>query len=199
MIRINLIKIERKAPIPEEVEKEKKPVPTTLIIGLFIVAAAALFFQQRSAISKQRTLLDAAQQEKAKLKDVEVKLEQVKNNKDLIVKKIDLISQLKSHQGVPVTIMDELSKNIPYWVWLTEVSYDKQRLQIKGRAMSNDMIADYIYNLETSLYFNNVNLISSTQRSLRGNQFLDFSLTARYVFQEIPKSSPVEDTEKEKK
>lgn len=198
MIRINLIKTEKKAPPPEEVEKEKKPVPTSLIIGLFVVILAALFFLQRSAISKERALLDVAQEEKTKLQDVLVKLDQVEKQKALIVKKIDLINQLKSHQQVAVKIMDELSKNIPYWVWLTELNYDKQLLHIKGRAMSNDLIADYIYNLETSPSFSNVNLISSTKRTIRGSEFLEFALNARCVIQEKPKLPP-EETTKEKK
>ena len=34
-------------------------------------------------------------------------------------------------------------------------------IQIKGNALSNNLIADYIYNLESSPHFANVNLISS--------------------------------------
>jgi len=200
MIRINLIKAEKVAPPPKEVEKkEKKPVPTPLIILLIFIATAAYFIIQRNAIKNETSLLEEAQVEKAKYRDVEAKLDQINKQKEIVVKKIDLINKLKSHQGVPVTVLDELSKHIPYWVWLTEASYDKQIIQIKGRAISNNLIADYIYDLEQSPYFNNVNLISSTQRTARNNQFLDFALTARYVFPPIPQPSQEKNIKEAKK
>lgn len=189
MIRINLLKEEPTGPVitaKEEVIKEKKPFPMTSLIGLFVVAAIALGFLQFNAIKKEKTLLNEVQEEKEKLKDVLVKLERVQEQQDLIMRKIDLINQLKSQQGVAVSILDELSKNIPYWVWLTEVSFSKQQVQIRGRAIDNNLIADYIYNLETSPQFQDVRLSSSNRRQVRGNEFLDFSLTARYVFTQPP-------------
>ncbi len=184
MIRINLLKEEPTAPAvaeKEEVIKEKKPFPMTSLLGLFIVAAFALGFLQFNAIKKEKALLNEVQEEKEKLKDVLVMLERVQVQKDLIMRKIELINQLKSQQGVAVSILDEISKNIPYWVWLTEVSFNKQQVQIRGRAIDNNLIADYVYNLEISPYFQDVDLASSTRRQVRGNEFLDFSLTARYV------------------
>jgi Tfp pilus assembly protein PilN len=153
----------------------------TSLLGLFIVAAFALGFLQFNTIKKEKALLNEVQEEKEKLKDVLVKLERVQEQQDLIVRKIDLINQLKSQQGVAVSILDEISKNIPYWVWLTEVSFNKQQVQIRGRAIDNNLIADYVYNLETSPYFRDVDLASTTRRQVRGNEFLDFSLTARCV------------------
>jgi type IV pilus assembly protein PilN len=181
MIRINLLKEEPKAPaVREEVVKEKKPFPMTSLLGLFVVAAVAIGFLQFNAIKKERNLLNTVEEEKNKLKDVVSKLETVKAQQALIVRKIDLINQLKSQQGVAVNIMDEISKHIPYWVWLTEVTYSKQSLQIRGRAIDNNLISDYIYNLETSPYFDNVELQSSTRRQARGgNEFYDFSMTAK--------------------
>ncbi len=184
MIRINLLKEEPTAPAvaeKEEVIKEKKPFPMTSLLGLFIIAAFALGFLQFNAIKKEKALLNEVQEEKEKLKDVLVMLERVQVQRDLIMRKIELINQLKSQQGVAVSILDEISKNIPYWVWLTEVSFNKQQVQIRGRAIDNNLIADYVYNLEISPYFQDVDLASSTRRQVRGNEFLDFSLTARYV------------------
>jgi Tfp pilus assembly protein PilN len=63
-----------------------------------------------------------------------------------------------------------------------DVSYDRQNVRIQGKALSNTLIADYIYNLENSPVFTMVNLISSTQQTLGREEFLDFTLTARYVF-----------------
>lgn len=182
MIRINLLKEEPRAPaVRKEVIKEKKPFPMTSLLGLFVVAAIAIGFLQFNALKKERNLLNTVEEEKNKLKDVVSKLETVKAQQVMIVRKIDLINQLKSQQGIAVNIMDELSKHIPYWVWLTEVTYSKQMLQIRGRAIDNNLISEYIYKLETSPYFSNVNLQQSTRRETRGNEFYDFSMTAALV------------------
>lgn len=182
MIHINLLKEEPKAPAvkKEEVIKERKPFPMSSLLVLFIVGAVALGFLQFNALKKERNLLNAAEEEKNKLKDVVNKLAQVREQQDLIMRKIDLINLLKSQQGDAVIILDELSKNIPYWVWLTEVTYSQQQVRLRGRAVDNNLIADYVYNLETSPYFSNVDLQDTTRRQVRGNEYLDFSLTARF-------------------
>jgi type IV pilus assembly protein PilN len=187
MIRINLLKPEKKelrekptAPTPR-LRKEIKFQLSYIIIPVLIIAMAALYLMQRSAINKESKLLEAAQLEKEQLQYVVETLAKLEQQKKTLERKIDLITQLKAQQTLAVRIMDELSKNIPDWVWLTEAEYKGQRVEIKGRALSNSLIADYIYNLESSPYLQNVNLISSTQKTEQNDQFLEFTLTAQYV------------------
>ncbi|NIM57528.1 MAG: hypothetical protein GTO16_01095 [Candidatus Aminicenantes bacterium] len=193
MIRINLLKPEAKELPVEEVKREIKPPKMSLIYLFVVFAAAALFFYQRSALNKENTLLEAAQIEKNKLSDVLSKLEEAQKLKSLFERKINLINQLKPQQQLAVRIMDELSKHIPYYVWLSEATYTKQTVHLKGKALSNNLIADYIYSLETSPYFFNVNLLSSTQRTTRDNQYLEFAINANYTLEPESESSPGED------
>jgi len=204
MIRINLLKPEKKeleetpAVAPPKPRKERKIPLFGIIFIVLVIAVFLLFFLQRAAMNRERNLLRGAQEEKKQLQDVLVKLEMLEEQKSLFERKINLINQLKSFQEVAVKVMDELSKNIPDWVWLTETNYAEQTVEIKGNALSNNLIADYIFNLENSPYFNNVNLISSTQKTTRNNQYLEFSLTAQYILPEEA-SSKEESSEKEKK
>ncbi len=193
MIRINLLKPEAKELPIEEGRREIRPPKMSLIYLLVVFAVAALFFYQRSAFNKEGGLLEDALAEKNKLSNVLGKLEEAQKLKSLFERKINLINQIKPRQQVAVRIMDELSKHIPYYVWLSEATYDKQKVHIKGKALSNNLIADYIYSLETSPYFVNVNLLSSTQRTSRDNQYLEFALNASYVIQPAAESLPGED------
>ena len=193
MIRINLLKPEAKELPAEDARREIKPPKMSLIYLLVVFAAAALFFYQRSAFNKEGDLLEDALVEKNKLSDVLGKLEEAQELKSLFERKINLINQIKPRQQVAVRIMDELSKHIPYYVWLSEATYDEQKVHIKGRALSNNLIADYIYSLETSPYFFNVNLLSSTQKTSRDNQYLEFALNASYVVQPPTESSSGKD------
>ena len=186
MIRINLLKPERKeikeaptAPTPEFKEKRRQPWAALLLV-VALAAVVVLFFYQKNALSREQNLLAAAKAEKKTLQDVVVKLEELEKQRNLFKRKINVITQLQSRQENAVIIMDELSKHLPNWVWLTDLSFIAQGIRIQGRAVSNNLIADYIYNLEKSPYFFDVNLISSTQRRLRNNQYLDFSLTANF-------------------
>jgi len=61
-------------------------------------------------------------------------------------------------------------------------------IQIKGRALSNNLVADYISGLESSAQIMNVNLISSTQKTTQGDQYLEFTLRA--VLEKKPEPVP---------
>ncbi len=202
MIRINLLKPEKKeleeAPaVPHPRPRKIRKIPaSSIILAILIIVVLVLFFLQRGAMTKERNLLREAQEEKKQLQDVLVKLEKLEEEKSLFEKKIVLISQLKSFQEAAVRIMDELSKNVPDWVWLTETNYSEETVEIKGNALSNNLIADYIFNLENSPYFSNVNLIASTQKKTGSQQYLEFSLTAQYILPDEASSQEVYEDKK---
>jgi type IV pilus assembly protein PilN len=187
MIRINLLKPEKKEirdePLglaPEIKEKRKTPIAGLLII-LAIAAVATLYFLQDKALKTETSRLNTAQEEKKQLQYVLAALEKLEAQKSTLERKINLINLLKARQEIAVRTMDELSKNIPGWVWLTETSYNAQEITIKGRALSNNLIADYVYNLENSPHLSNVKILSITQKSTQSDsQYLEFSLTAIY-------------------
>jgi Tfp pilus assembly protein PilN len=187
MIRINLLKPEAKEikegpPLPGPEVRAKKAFPlATVVILLIIAVLAAAFFLQKRMISQERTSLEAAQAEKTELQYVTAKLEELEKQKGLYQRKIDLISELKAKQDTAVRIMDELSRRLPEWVWLTEVSFQGQLVQLRGNALSNNLIADYIFNLQNCPHFANINLVSSTQETSRNTQFLEFLLTLNYL------------------
>lgn len=187
MIRINLLKPEKKD-LKDEIhspagkaQEKKKPDLTKLIIFFFVILIAALFFIQKNALKKEKRLFLDVQAEKEKLQHVFSKLEELERQKALYEKKIDLIKKLKSEQETPVKIMDGLTDNIPSSVWLTQSSYENHFVQIKGKAFSNNSIADYIFQLENDPCFDEVNLIASIQKKIKNNQIHEFSLTAKYV------------------
>ncbi len=142
---------------------------------------AALYFLQDKAIKTERDLLSEAQEEKKQFQYVLVALEKLEEQKSVLSRKINLINHLKARQEIAVRTMDELSSNIPGWVWLTETIYEAQEITIKGGALSNNLIADYVYNLENSPHLSNVKIVSINQKTEQSsNPYLEFSLTATY-------------------
>jgi type IV pilus assembly protein PilN len=186
MIRINLLKPESKEfkegpalPGPEVKAKTAFPV-TGVVAALIILVLAAAFFWQKAMIGKEQRLLTAAQAEKQKLQYVTAKLEELSQQKALFERKIALITQLRAQQETAVRIMDAVSRRLPDWVWLTDLNFDGQLVDVRGNALSNNLIADFIFNLRTYENFAGVNLISSAQKTVAGTQYMEFALTVNY-------------------
>ena len=185
MIRINLLKPETKdiretVAIPMISEERGKTGPSlgNLIFVLLVIGLGMFYFLQAKAFNRENTLLAKARQEKSQLQYVEAKLEEQRKARESLERKITLIESLNAQRGLAPRIMDELSRRIPEWLWLSEVVYDDKGIQIKGRALSNNLISDYIGSLEASPQIMNVNLVSSTQKTAQADQYLEFVLRA---------------------
>jgi len=195
MIRINLLKPESKD-IREQVTApgdipdggKKGPNVGSLVILLLVIGLGAFYFFQKKAFDRENALLAVARQEKAQLQYVEAKLEEQKKAREALDRKITLIETLNAQRDMAPRLMDELSRRLPDWVWLSDLTYDDKGIQIKGRALSNNLVSDYMTNLEASPQIMNVNLVSSTQRTAQGDQYLEFSLRA--VLEKKPEPVP---------
>ena len=184
MIRINLLKPETKdkepvvAPGASEDVVKKGPNLGSLIFLVLVIGLGAMYFFQQKAFTRENALLATARAEKVKLQDVEKKLEAQRIARELLDKKINLIETLNAQRDMAPRLMDELSRRLPDWVWLSEIVFDDKGIQIKGRALSNNLIADYVGNLEASAQIMNVGIVSTTQKTTQGDQYLDFILRA---------------------
>jgi len=183
MIRVNLLKSERKEAESRLPAAEKPAVKKQVPLGQVILLAAVagiglLIILQARATKREAGLLAAAQTEYQQLRPVLAKLEEVSRQRDMLRKKIDLITQLKALQPLPVEILTELSQDLPEWVWLTEATFVGSSITIRGKALSNVLLSDYIRALEQSRVFEAVGVINSTQRTAGSSEYLEFTLQA---------------------
>lgn len=195
MIRINLLKPETKdireqvtTPGITEDKARKGPNIGNLIFLALVIGLGAFYFFQRKAFDRETALLTTARAEKTKLQYVEAKLEEQRKARESLDRKITLIESLNAQRDMAPRLMDEFSRRLPEWVWLTEIVYDAKGIGIKGRALSNNLVADYISNLESSPQIMNVNLVASTQKTVQGDLYLEFSLRA--TVEKKPESVP---------
>jgi len=199
MIRINLLKPESKdlkepiaAPGTADETPKKGPNLGNLIFLALVIGLGAFYFFQQKAFRRENALLATARQEKAQLAYVEAALQKQQAARESLDRKITLIESLNAQRDMAPRLMDELSRRLPDWVWLNEIVFDAKGLQIKGRALSNNLVADYIAGLESSPQIMNVNLVSSTQKTAQGDQYLDFTLRA--VLEKKPEPVPPPET-----
>lgn len=194
MISVNLLKPEKKdVELTEAVaiadEKRESKINVTAIIGAVVFTIAVigiLYISQSANLTNKRRILVERKARKVELDNILKTLKQLENTKALLDRKVKIIGDLKNRQKVAVKMMDELSDSLPQWVWLSRLSFTGGILSIQGKALSNNLIADLINNLQSTNYFTNIRLISSVRKREQGLDIFHFSITCNYLKKIIP-------------
>lgn len=191
MIKVNLLSPERKevsgggaeaGSFPEE-QKESK-ISTGAAIGAAAITVGIigfLYMTQAATLENRKNLLDEKNARKAQLKDVENTLAELEKAKVDLTRKVALIGQLKSQQMSTVKMMDELSNALPEWVWLADLRFSGNRLNLNGKAIHNNLIADFINNLKATNSFTDIQFQGSTKVKQKGVDIFNFKLNCVYV------------------
>jgi Tfp pilus assembly protein PilN len=129
---------------------------TILLLG--IVIAGGWWWKLGSEISDWRVKLEESDQELKRLEDVIKKGEQYEKKKELLGRKIELITNLKKQQAVPVHILDKVSRNLPDFLWLDQMSASGNQITITGKATTYIAVSNLYSNLTRSGYFKDVTL-----------------------------------------
>jgi hypothetical protein len=190
MIKVNLLSPEKKeisgaageaAPFQED-EKDKK-INTGAIIGAAIITIGViggLYFTQAQTLERKQQYLQERQARKQALDKVLKTLEELERAKSMLDKKVKLISELKSSQQDTVKMMDSLVDAIPDWVWLTDLHFNNRQLSIKGKAVHNNLISDFINNLKGTGCFFDIGFPGSDREKQLGQDVFNFRLTCTY-------------------
>ncbi|MFQ5767271.1 MAG: PilN domain-containing protein [Acidobacteriota bacterium] len=185
MIRINLIS-ERK------VEKTRKPLVNfgagnealgnVILTGVILAALCVCGFKYmslRSTLGDLSAKITDATVERDRLKEILKKGEEFKAQRQLLRKKVELITQLKLNQSVPVHLLDQISRNLPEFLWLENLSERNDVVSLSGRATTYNAVSNLYNNLRDSRYFADV-ILGTTQEQSHG---VSFSLSCRFVGQ----------------
>lgn len=191
MIKINLLRPEKKdvaagggttVSFAEEAKPSRLSIPALVgAIALTVVGIGLMYFLQAGELSSQQKLLEERTLRKAELEKVLKELEQIEKTKKELDSKIKIISDLKLKQKDAVLMMDKISRSLPEWVWLTDMTYRGGAVAISGKALSNNLIADLINNLQNSSFFTNVQITSSSRKREAGIDIFEFRINCMFV------------------
>jgi type IV pilus assembly protein PilN len=118
-----------------------------------------------------------------KLRELKRQIGKYKGDIKLLEKKLKVISELKKNKARPVRILDALSTHIPDKMCLRSLEKDRGKLEIKGWALDDEVIANFMTNLQNSQYFRGVELIITERFKPEGTDvnIKKFTITSTVV------------------
>jgi type IV pilus assembly protein PilN len=188
MIRINLLAPERKSSKKKAASTPSAPgaFQAYLIFGLFLVGAGALcglgWWWKTMVLNDLAQKTTAAEAKKKSLEAIEKQVQEFKAKKAELENKKAVLEKLKADQRAPVHMLDEISKALPDFVWLTKLTESGGAITLNGQAVSLSAVADFMTALQRSGYFPAMELVSS-QESKEGG--VTFGLTGRFRTPEV--------------
>ena len=187
MIKINLLSEGKR---PTAVRKTRKAaislegkeigqwlLVTGIVIG--ILAVAAYWWTLRQRQEEVQSEVAAAEAEVERLASVIKEVEDYKQKKAELERKIGIINDLKANQRGPVRVMDYVSRALPELLWLDRVRMEASLIEIEGRAFNTNAVATFIENLDKVPEFEEPTLKDTTQQ---GGGVYKFVISFNYSF-----------------
>jgi type IV pilus assembly protein PilN len=190
MIRINLVadKPTRKPPRGSGVSAPSGApgaLQAYLFLALFAGGTALLcavgYWWKSSQIKELDTQIAAAEKRQKELQQIKIQVDALEAKRNTFQQKVDLIERLKAEQAGPVHMLDEISKALPDFVWLTAMDQTGAGVKFSGESNSLTAVADFIAALQRSGWFPDVQLGSSTEN----NNIVTFTLNAQFKNPEV--------------
>lgn len=190
MIKVNLLSPEKKENAAAEgpvgfskTEPSAAGVNVPAIVSAVLVvlgAVGAVFWMQSQKIDRMRDESARLKTEMTRYTETLKTIDELENTRNQLKQKIEIINELKSRQQEVVKMMDKVSEALPDWAWITEMTYNSGAITISGKALTNNLIADFISRLKDSNYFPSVEYKDSQLKVLQGVEVYEFRLTCSY-------------------
>ena len=100
----------------------------------------------------------------------------MKTLKEQVRKKLDVLSQLRKNKTGPAQRLATLSDITPEQLWLTGYAESGNDVKVSGKAFTEDLIAQYMRNIQATDHFMGVELIESLQIDEAGTKLKSFQL-----------------------
>ncbi|MTI14125.1 PilN domain-containing protein [Sansalvadorimonas verongulae] len=176
MARINLL------PWREELRQEKQK-KFLIALGAAVAVAAVLIFlwdmTLNASIDDQQSRNKFIQTEISTLDNKIKEINQLKEKKEELLARMEVIQNLQGNRPVIVRVFDELVRVLPDGVYFTSLSMDANVISVQGISESNNRISKLMRQLDESDWFDNPNL--TAVKALREGEGSSFELTFRQV------------------
>lgn len=184
MIRINLL------PVREEEPRKKNRQVILIAVGAIVIEVLALgiwykFFRLDEIQRKDSRIAEYAR-EISQLQALTKDLNKYKAEDEDLDRRLNIIYTLQRAKMGPARVLDELSKANPGQLWLTSLKEKDGKMEIKGIAMDNPTIANFMTRLGKTGVIKNVELVVSQQLERKDITLKEFTLTCQVIYGAAP-------------
>ncbi len=181
MIRINLF--------PSHKVKKERKIERELAIyaSVFILLIASILYINYFLNTQIRTLTKI-KNEKNRINTLLLRQISILNNHkkklESLKIKIKTIRRIRRRQNLPVLYLNELVKHfIKNKIWINYISLScgqtRANMDIKGIALDNQVLAQYIKSLRNSPYIQEVYLKKAVRRKIKGYELISFEFRVK--------------------
>jgi type IV pilus assembly protein PilN len=175
MIRINLL--------PKEERKEIKGIGEfitgILVIIAVLVVIVATHLIQIKRIRDINNKIARVEKEIKKLEEVKKKVDEFKAKNKELEDKIKIIAVLEENRTGPMFVMDALARAIPDRSWIDKFSEKSYVAKMEGVAWDEFTVADFMKGLQSSPYFQNVELKAIKTKEMQNLPLRTFVIESR--------------------
>lgn len=197
MIRINLLPF-RAARKKENIRRQV----TIVLLSLFLVILVMLYFNisLKNKIEALDAKLENTKKQIALVEKQAKEVDRIKKEFDKLKKKIRVIKNLETNRKASVLLLDNMTKMVvektsiseldesegkdikpEKRLWFTNFSAKGNNINIKGIALDNKTVADFMTRLEISGIYKNVNLKTLKQQRVNKLKLKSFEITCTRV------------------
>ncbi len=185
MIKINLLPV--RASKKKETAKQQLAIAVIAIVGV-AVAGLSVFSVTLAKISTTKSTIESSEKELQTLKTKIGEIDNIKKLQEAVKKKLDVLDRLRKEKAGPATRLAKLSDAIPEKLWLTKYSESAEKLSLGGIAFTEELIAEFIRNLQATNEFSNIELLFSEQVDSGGVKAKKFELSC--MLSSVKKEEP---------
>lgn len=104
-----------------------------------------------------------------------------KDDAAALERKAGHLERLLARRADAANALEALASALPGRTWLLEVAYDSGKIKVRGRAATNNLLADYITRLGENPSFTGMTLGGSVMKNVRGRESQEFALEIALV------------------
>lgn len=175
MIRINLLPV-RVA--QKRAKSQRQLLVAGLVVGLTVLACAGLHLFLVARVAREKAEIAEIQTELNSLRKAIGEVAQFKKLQAELQSKLDVLEDLKRKKTGPVHLLDELSRVLPDKLWLNSFTEKSGQMTIKGVGLNENIVATFIRDLESSPYYQKVDLTVTRQVVQEGIKLHEFEITS---------------------
>lgn len=144
-----------------------------LLMGLLVFYG---WYHMNGLIDHQEKRNDFLRAEIAQLDKKIAEINKLKDRKQALIARMEIIQQLQSDRTQIVHVFDDLVRKLPKGVYLTGLTKKNKRIMLKGVAQSNARVSHLMNNLDSSDWFTNPDLEVVNAGDRGGTRVSQFTL-----------------------